>query len=474
MKPKILIVDDDQTTLETMLEVLDQEGYEIKTASTGKKALNLISREQFNVVLTDLVMPDVDGMEVLKAAKSVDQSTQVIMITAYGSIEGAVEAMKIGALDYLLKGDMNLKALREKVKKALEKQKLEVENLLLHKQVDEKYDFEKISGNSEKILKVIHRVRQVAPTKATVLIYGESGTGKEVIAKAIHDHSPRKDKSFRAVNCGALYRQLLESELFGHEKGAFTGAVNRKIGLFEQADESTLFLDEVGEMSPEMQVNFLRVLEEKEFRRVGGEKPIKVDVRIIAATNKDLKKAIDKKEFRPDLYYRLNQFPIDIPLLRERREDIPIMVGEFLKEFAKKYDKKIDSISPEAMHLIKKYDWPGNVRELKNYLEAAVIVCSTETVELADLPAELREAETQDLSSEDKEAYETIKLEKLKAQEAEDIIKLSVGMSMEKIEKEVIKRTLAKNDGNKSRTAEILNIGLRTLYRKLDAYGLRD
>lgn len=471
MSKKVLIVDDDQANLDTMADVLSTEGYEIRKASTGKQALSLISREHFNVVLTDLVMPDVNGMEVLKAAKSVDQSTQVIMITAYGSIEGAVEAMRKGALDYLVKGDeMDINVIRKKVRKAIEKQELIADNLANQKT---KPSFEKILGNSEEILDVIRRVRQVAPTDATVLISGESGTGKEIVAKAIHNQSPRKNQPFRAVNCGALYRELLESELFGHERGAFTGAVSRKIGLFEQADGGTMFLDEVGEMSPETQVNFLRVLEENEFRRVGGEEMIKVDVRIIAATNKDLKEAIDKKEFRPDLYYRLNQFPISMPPLRERREDIPIMVGEFLKEFAQKYEKEINSISPEVMNLLKNYDWPGNVRELRNYLEAAVIVCSTETIEPSNLPAEIREAEGYELS-ESKEEYEAIELEKLKAQEAEDIIKLSVGMSMEDIEKEVIKRTLEKNEGNKSRTAKVLNIGLRTLYRKLDAYGLRD
>jgi DNA-binding NtrC family response regulator len=451
----ILIIDDKESELETMSDVLSNQGYRIVSTSSGEEALAIIKEQSFDVILTDLKMPDVDGMEILKIAKTMDSQPQVIMITGHGSIDKAVEAMRIGAEDFIPK-PIGVPELREKVRKALESQYLRQQNLALQRQnvalqkrIDERYGFSNIIGNSEQMHEIFDQLRLVAPTRANILICGETGTGKDLIAHAIHNNSPRKDKPFVPINCAAISGELLASELFGHEKGAFTGAVRQRQGAFELANGGTLLLDEVGEMSPEIQAKFLRVIEDQEFRRLGGEMPLKVDVRIISATNKNLTKEVESGRFREDLYYRLKVVTINVPPLRERKTDISLMVNAFLKESNQENGKNVSHIDPEVMARLVNYDWPGNARELKNVLESIVVMSTSDRIELTDLPANIRGVESSEPS--------TI---------------IHPGMSMEEIEKEAIRKALEDTNGNRTRTAEILKIGLRTLHRKIQKYGL--
>ena len=386
MTPKILVVDDDVASVETTVEVLEREGYELRSASGGRQALKILREEDIDVVITDLKMPDLSGFDLLKHIQKENLHTQVIIVTGYGTIDSAVEAMREGAF-YYLKKPLEMNTLRQTVKNALEKQLLLLQTANLREQLDDKFGFDNIIGESKHMLELFRKIRLVAPTKATVLITGESGVGKELIAKAIHNHSPRRDSPYKPINCGALHRELLESELFGHEKGAFTGAAATKRGVFEQADGGTLFLDEIGEMGLETQVKFLRVLEEHEFTRLGGDKTFHVDVRVIAATNKYLEGAVQDNTFRADLYYRINRFPLPVPPLRNRREDIPLLVKAFISEFSKEHNKPLTNVTPEAMEYLKNADWPGNIRELRNVLETAVILASSHTIELKDLAA---------------------------------------------------------------------------------------
>ncbi len=451
MNPKILVVDDDRPSVETTIEVLEREGYQLFSASGGRQALEVLREEDINVVITDLKMPDLSGIDLLKYIQNCNLHTQVIILTGYGTTDSAVEAMREGAFNYLQK-PIDINILRQTVINALEKQLLLRQNIILREQLDDKFGFDNIIGKSKQMLELFRKIRLVAPTKATVLITGESGVGKELIAKAIHNHSPRKDSSYKPINCGVLHRELLESELFGHERGAFTGATANKRGVFEQADGGTLFLDEVGEMGPETQVKFLRVLEEHEFTRLGGDRTLHVDVRVIAATNKDLESAVQDHTFRADLYYRINRFPMPVPPLRERHEDIPLLVTAFIREFSKEHNKSLTHVTPEAMEYLKNADWPGNVRELRNVLETAVILATSHTIELKDLDSEFQnEIPFPALTSDDAFA--------------------KVGMTMDDIEKEAIAKTLTETCGNKKRAAEMLGIGLRTLYRKLESYG---
>ena len=451
MNPKILVVDDDLASVETTIEVLEREGYELHSASGGRQALNTLGKEDINVVITDLKMPDLSGIDLLKYIQESNPYTQVIILTGYGTIDSAVEAMREGAF-YYLKKPIEINTLRQTVKNALEKQLLFLQAANLREQLDDKFGFDNIIGKSKNMLDLFRKIRQVAPTKATVLITGESGVGKELIAKAIHNHSPRRDSSYKPINCGALHRELLESELFGHERGAFTGAAATKRGVFEQADGGTLFLDEIGEMSLETQVKFLRVLEEHEFTRLGGDKTFRVDVRVIAATNKDLETAVQNGAFRADLYYRINRFPLPVPPLRERREDIPLLVTAFIREFSKEHNKSLTNITHEAMDYLNNADWPGNIRELRNALETAVILAASHSIDLKDLaPGTQDEVPILVPTSDDGFAQ--------------------VGMTMDEIEKEAIRKTLTETGGNKKRAAEMLGIGLRTLYRKLESYG---
>ena len=476
MIPKILVVDDDQASVEAAIEVLEREGYALFAASGGRKALEILAAEDVDVVITDEKMPDLSGIDLLKHIKDNYPYTQVIILTGYGSIDSAVEATRAGADGYLEK-PIQINILRQTAKNALEKRSLLLQNVNLREQLDDKFGFANIIGTSKPMLEVFRMIRLVAPTNATVLIRGESGVGKELIAHAIHNHSRRKDKPYRTINCGALYRELLESELFGHERGAFTGATTRKLGVFEQTSGGTLLLDEVGEMGIETQVKFLRVLEGHEFTRLGGDAPIKTDVRIVAATNSDLEEAVKNGRFRNDLYHRINRFPIRVPPLRERREDIPLLVSAFIKEFSKEHDRPISDITPQAMDYLKNAAWDGNIRELRNVIETAIILARTETLDLGDFSSDFQTSFTDSEVISDPDIQMGIPVGIDTPEDQEDLIDADdekvgrVGMTMEEIEKEAIGKTLAETGNNKKRAAEILGIGLRTLYRKLESYG---
>jgi len=378
-KKYLLIVDDEPNIRRVLSAVFAKAGYEIFTAENGKKALDVISTEpSLDVMLCDLVMPDLNGVEVLKSAKEINPRLSVVMITAHGTIKTAVDAMKLGAFDYITK-PFDMDEIKLIVKNAFERSRLLTENIQLKQELQSRYRFDGIVGASRKMQEVFKIVERVAGSNATVLIRGESGTGKELIARAIHYNSTRHDKPFIAVSCAALPETLLESELFGYEKGAFTGAVGQKAGRFELAHHGTLFLDEIPDISPAMQVKMLRVLQEREFERVGGTKPVRVDVRLLAATNRDLEQAVANGEFRPDLYYRLQVIQIFLPPLRERKEDIPTLVEHFIEKFNQENGKNVKFASPEAMDLLMKYNWPGNIRELENAIERGVVLADADS-----------------------------------------------------------------------------------------------
>jgi two-component system, NtrC family, response regulator len=382
----ILVVDDEKNYLLVLKELLGGEGYEVVIAHSASEALKIFQEIELDLVITDMKMPGMNGMELLEALKEKDLHLPVIMMTAYGTVEKAVESMKKGAYDYILKPFDN-EILKRTVTKGLAMGQVIKANRLLSGELKDKFGPTDLIGNSFPVRQVRELISKVAGTKATVLISGESGTGKELVARAIHFNSPRKDKPLVTVNCSALTETLLESELFGHEKGSFTGAVAQRKGRFETADGGTLFLDEVGEMSPSVQVTLLRVLQNREFERVGGNKTIKVDVRVITATNKDLTKEIAKGHFREDLYYRLNVVHIEVPPLRDRKEDLPLLIRYFLERFTREMNKKeVPSLAPEVMGALLAYDWPGNIRELENMLERAVILSSDPIIHLEDLP----------------------------------------------------------------------------------------
>ena len=377
----ILIVDDEPNIRRVLEAVFSKDHYRVFTAENGRKALDVISAEPgLDVLLCDLIMPDVNGVEVLKAAKEAHPALSVVMITAHGTIKTAVEAMKYGAFDYVTK-PFDMDDIKLVVKNALERSQLLTENASLKQELKSRFRFDEIVGSSGKMQEVYRIIERVANSIATVLIRGESGTGKELVAKAIHYNSGRSDKPFIAVSCAALPETLLESELFGYEKGAFTGAAGQKQGRFELAHHGTLFLDEIAELSPGMQVKLLRVLQERQFERIGGTKTVSVDVRLVAATNRDLEDAVAKSEFRPDLYYRLQVIQVFIPALRERKEDIPVLVEHFIQKYNTANGRDIKFVSPEAMELLMKYPWPGNIRELENVIERGIV--------LADSTAEL-------------------------------------------------------------------------------------
>ena len=442
-KVKILVVDDEAIVRESLHDWLTDSGYQVFTAENGPKALEIIESERLGIVIADLVMPGMDGIELMKRAKEIQPNSEVIIITAYGSIPTAIAAMKEGAYDYIEKPFCPERA-ELLVKKLAEHQELVEENLSLRQRLEDHYRFENIIAKSSKMQRVIEVIKVVAKSNATVLITGESGTGKELVVRAIHSQSHRQGKPFVAVSCAALPESLLESELFGHEKGSFTGAYAQKKGKFEFANRGTLFLDEVGEMSANIQVHLLRVLEEKEFTRVGGNEPIKVDVRVISATNKDLKRAIAAGEFREDLYYRLNVVTIELPPLRERKEDVPLLAQHFLSKFALENKKEITGFSPEATEFLLGYDWPGNVRELENAIERAVILAKDSLITVADLP------------------QENISLARSSP----------IGKKLKETEKNHILNVLSETGGNYSEAARILGITRMTLYNKAREYGL--
>ncbi|WP_449245377.1 sigma-54-dependent transcriptional regulator [Desulfobacca acetoxidans] len=385
----ILVVDDSSAVRDNLSELLTEEGYEVDSCPDGEAALNLLSQRTYEVVLTDLSMPKCDGMEVLKYLVEHFPGTSCIIITGYGTIQNAVDAMRLGAYDYLCK-PVESQELLVVVARALEHQRLQWENILLKKQLREKFGFDNIIGVSEPMCQVFDVIRKVADTDSTVLILGESGTGKELVARAIHYNSSRQANPLIPVNCGAIPEDLLESELFGHERGAFTHAIRTRIGRFEQAHGGTIFLDEIGDMSPNLQVKILRVLQDHQFERIGGQKTLKVDIRVIAATNRDLQELVQTGRFREDLYYRLNVIPIIIPPLRQRRSDIPILVNYFIQEFSRKRKKPTIRIAPAAMRLLEDYAWPGNVRELENLIERMVILSEGEIIDAHDLPEHLQ------------------------------------------------------------------------------------
>ncbi|MGQ9532166.1 MAG: sigma-54-dependent transcriptional regulator [Desulfotomaculales bacterium] len=447
MAAKIVIIDDEEHMCWALERAMRQEGYQAFTATSGRKGLELVRREAPSLVILDLKMPEMDGLEVLRRLRKMNPKLPVIMITAYGTIQTAIEAMKLGAVDYITK-PFDLDELKIVVRKALELSHLITEVAFLRAELAARYD--RMVGESPAMQEVRRLIARVAGTDATVLITGESGTGKEVAALAIHQNSPRAKGPFIVVNCAALPEPLLESELFGHEKGAFTGAVARKQGRFELADGGTIFLDEIGEMPPAMQVKLLRVLQEKSFERVGGTETIKVDVRVIAATNRDLKAAIQEGKFREDLYYRLNVVPIRMPALRERKEDIPLLVEYFLQKFRPRY--QAHTISPAAMELLRRYHWPGNIRELQNVIERAMIICQGEEILPEHLPPEIQAA----------------------PRPAGGLIVdfPDEGINLEQLEKELIIKALEKTGGNQTRAAQLLGITRSTLIYRMQKHGI--
>ncbi|MGA2137498.1 MAG: sigma-54 dependent transcriptional regulator [Verrucomicrobiia bacterium] len=448
-QPTILIVDDERNTREGLQRAL-QDRYNVLLAEDSQKAVQTLESTSVDVMLTDLRMPGVDGMGLLRRGMSLTNPPVCIMMTAYGSIENAVQAMQAGAYHYVTK-PVNLDELELVIQRALNSRRIEVENVNLHEQIDRRYGLENIIGESPAMRQLFETVQQVAPSRATVLITGETGTGKELIAKAIHNLSPRKNGAFIPVHAAALPSTLLESELFGHEKGAFTGAVERRIGRFELADGGTLFLDEVSELEPSIQVKLLRVLEERAFERVGGAKTLQVDVRLVAATNKDLKKLVSEGKFRDDLFYRLSVVTIDLPPLRERRDDIPLLVKAFLDEFGRENSKQVRELTPEALNVLLAYDWPGNVRELRNAIEQMVVLARAERLTVRDMPAAIRGSA--------------------------DLTKINVvraGMTVEEAERQLIVQALKETNGNRTKAAQKIGISRRTLHRKLKEFGLEN
>lgn len=443
-KPTILIVDDEKNTREGLARAL-RRFYDVLIAESGSTALTLLSEKTVDVMLSDLRMPGMDGMTLMQRALAISPQLICILLTAYGNIETAVEAMRYGATDFLTK-PVNLEQLEMVLQRVLRSRRAETENAQLREQLDSKFGLENIIGSSPEMQGIFDTVRQVAASRATVLIQGESGTGKELIAKAIHRLSPRKNGPFVPVHCAALSTTLLESELFGHEKGAFTGAAERRKGRFELADGGSLFLDEIGEIDASVQVKILRALEERRFERVGGQEPIDVDTRLIAATNRDLKKMVADGTFREDLYYRLYVVVIHLPALRERRSDIPLLLKHFLDLFNQENGRSLEGFSPDALDLLTAYPWPGNVRELRNVVEQMVVLSRSQRIGLRDLPAHIREAEVS------------------------GGVPIG-GATLAEVEKQAIFRALKESGGNRTHAAEALGISRRTLHRKIAEYG---
>jgi DNA-binding NtrC family response regulator len=459
--PRILVVDDEMIVCESCKRILEEEGYDVEAALSGKEAFEKMKENPFDIVITDLKMPGIDGMEVLRTFHKEYPDVFIIMITGFSTVETAVEAMKLGAFDYIPK-PFTPDEVTIVVKKALEKKNLMMENIYLRQELQEKYGFHNIVGKSKKMQEIYRIIAKVASTDSTVLIYGQSGTGKELIARAIHFNSPRREKQFVPVDCAVLSENLLESELFGHVRGSFTGAVTTKPGLFEVADGGTVFLDEVGNISLSIQAKLLRVLQEREFTPVGGTKAKKVDIRLIAATNRDLEKMIKEEIFREDLYYRLNIVPISLPSLKERQEDIPILAVHFLKKYAEEMGKVIKGFTPEAMEKLMKYPWPGNVRELENVIERTVVMIEEDMVrvELLFLPSQQEKENIGDHIP-------------LTSEELKEIKKQVREKAVEEIEKAFVLSALERHHWNVTRAAEevgMLRPNFQALMRK---YNLR-
>ncbi len=449
MNLRLLLVDDQEEILEGLRMAFKRTDYELFTAPSGEQAVQVLNSEKIDIVLTDLRMEGLDGMGVLRHATSLPEPPVVIILTAYGTIENAVEALKEGAWHYLTK-PVNVKELRILVEKAAEHCNLVQENRNLREQVSRRFGMDGMVGETAEMQRIYEQVRLIAPTRANVLLLGESGTGKEVLAKALHHASPRARKPFVAVHCAALPETLLESELFGHERGAFTGAVSRRQGRFEMAHGGTIFLDEIGEVPLSMQVKLLRVLEAREIQRVGGTETITVDVRILAATNRDLAEDVQDGRFREDLYYRLNVVSITLPPLRQRKGDIPVLARHFLEELARENHREVPEVSREALDVLTKYHWPGNIRELSNVLENTFVFLRGNVLTPEDLPRSMFKPETDTGGG----------------------LHFPLGLSLEEVETEYLRRTLDYCEGNRTRAAEMLKISRRTLQRRLKELGV--
>ncbi len=450
---EVLIVDNDHSHAETVAESLQRVGFRTQVAVSGSEGARLVEERDFDAIITDLKMNDVDGLQILQRAKTAQPDTEVILLTGFGSIPSAVEAMQKGAFNYLTK-PLDMGQLRAAAQRAVESTRLRRTNLELNRRLDERFGFEGVIGDSRQMRDIIEKLKRIAPTNATVLIAGETGTGKELVAQAIHQNSPRKNKPFVALNCAALSENILESELFGHVKGAFTDASADRVGKFEYAHGGTLFLDEVGDMPLATQIKLLRMLENNEITRVGSNDLIKVNVRLLSATNSNLEAAIESGTFRSDLYHRLKVVTIRLPALRERSQDIPMLIDYFLKQFASQHGKRIKGMSAAARHRLMVYDWPGNVRQLKNAVESMVVVDYDGLLDLDDLPEELAGP------------HEPA------AEPGEQTLSGLVGRSLVDVEKLFVAETLRLSGGNRELAAEKLGIGERTLYRKIKDFGL--
>ncbi|MBN2579662.1 MAG: sigma-54-dependent Fis family transcriptional regulator [Pirellulales bacterium] len=450
---EVLIVDNDQAHAETVAESLQRTGLRCQVAASGKEGAKLVENHPFDVVITDLVMHDVDGLGILERTKEAQPDAEVILVTGHGTIPSAVEAMQKGAFNYLLK-PLDLTQLRTLARKAAESARLRRTNLELHRRLDEKFGFEGVVGDSPQMREVIEKLKRVAPTNAGVLIQGETGTGKELVAQSIHQNSPRKNKPFVALNCAALSENILESELFGHVKGAFTDASTDRVGKFEYAHGGTMFLDEVGDMPLPTQIKLLRVIENGEITRVGSNQPIQVNVRILSATNCNLEEAIQQGTFRNELYHRLKVVTVRLPTLRQRSQDIPILIDYFIKQFTGAHGKQIKGVSPAARRRLLTFDWPGNVRQLRNVVESMVVVDYDGLLDVDDLPEELAGSVTPP------------------GEPAAASLSALVGKPLDDLEKLFLAETLRQTAGNREEAAKMLGIGERTLYRKIKEYNL--
>jgi len=452
---KLLIIDDEQSILDLLNMVFEKQGYAVENALSAEKALNMIDEDDFDLVLTDVKLPRKSGMDILKYIKKNKPQIPVIMITAYGTIKQAVEAFKAGAVDYVLK-PFDVEELKIIVEKGFKERRLKEENVFLKKELKDRYSFKNMIGHSKPMQEIFGLIEKISGTDSTVLITGESGTGKEMAARAVHFHGKRKDKPFITVNCGALPENLLESELFGHVKGAFTGAVAHKKGMFQVADKGTLFLDEIGEMSPPTQVKVLRAIQEKTIRRVGGTEEIPVDVRIISATNQDLKEKLKQGTFREDLFYRLNVISLNMPPLRERKEDIPALVHHFLEKHCEKMGIRMKRVAPEVINVFENYSWPGNIREVENIIERIVAIEERETITKKSLPDELlRPPET---------IYENMDMGP-----GFDLNEL-----LDDLTEKYIRKALNQTSGNMKKACSVLGINYRSLRYLIDKHGIRD
>jgi DNA-binding NtrC family response regulator len=448
MKSRVLIVDDEKAIRESVSLVLSDEGYETEIASNGIEALKYMSERDFDVLISDLKMPEMDGIELVKQTLKICPQTSVIIITAHASVESAIEALRIGAFDYILK-PFDFDDLILKVQRLINHKELALENQALRKEVEEKYNFSNIIGQSPEMQSVFTLIKKVSSTKGNVIITGKSGTGKELVARAIHFNSPRKNKRFVAINCGAIVGTLMESEFFGHKKGSFTGAINDKDGFFKIASQGTLFLDEVGDIPLPLQVKLLRAIEEEEIYPVGSSNPMKVDVRIIAATNRELAKEVERGNFREDLFYRLNVVEIQLPSLTNRKEDIPMLVQHFIQKYNQELNRHIKNPDNKTMRILRNHDWKGGIRELENVIERALILCEGDLITPADLPPNMVN------------------------KEIEDEIPSRLKDAVAYFEREHIKKILKLTAINKEESATILGISLSSLYRKMDELNIK-